>query len=70
MPPSPPRRSAAVRPSDPFFDKPYEALVASAEATGLGADSNPSHGLWPGTPAPSRNIRPKRKVASLLGGGQ
>jgi hypothetical protein len=58
-----PRRPSASR--DPFFDKPYEP-------TGTGAAS------WetvakPGTPplasrGLSPNIRPKKKVASLLGG--
>jgi superfamily II DNA/RNA helicase len=58
-----PRRPSASR--DPFFDKPYEP-------TGSGAAS------WetvakPGTPplasrGMSPNIRPKKKVASLLGG--
>jgi superfamily II DNA/RNA helicase len=57
-----PRRQAS---SDPFFDKPYEARAS---------DEPPS---WEksapgGTPSPSRapNIRAKRKVASLLGGGR
>ena len=59
-----PRRSAP--PSDPLFDKPYEA---PAEATDKPAweqkasmPSAPVRGLSP-------NIRSKRKVASLLGGG-
>ena len=62
-----PRRAPAA-PRDPFFDKPYEPSAA--------ADSAPA---WEATakaaPAPARgglspNIRPKRKVASLLGGNR
>jgi len=58
-----PRRSVAA--TDPFFDKPYEP-------SGSGA------ALWEKGPAPaavaskallSPNIKPKKKVASLLGGG-
>jgi superfamily II DNA/RNA helicase len=59
-----PRRAAPSR--DPFFDRPYEASAestpaweASAKAT---ASIAPGRGLTP-------NIRPKKKVASLLGGG-
>jgi ATP-dependent RNA helicase RhlE len=56
----------ARAPSDPFFDKPYEP--------GLSADAAPA---WDkkGVPQPaavrglSPNIRSKRKVAMLLGGG-
>ena len=61
-----PRRAAA--PSDPFFDKPYEptgaggaSWEASSKATAV--SSVASRGLSP-------NIKAKRKVASLLGGGQ
>jgi hypothetical protein len=58
-----PRRPSAP-PSDPFFDKPYEP-------SGTGSAS------WERGPAPaapaktsvSPNIRPKKKVGSLLGGG-
>ena len=62
----PPERRAAApapAPSDPLFDKPYEP-------SGSGAPQ------WeqPASPAPVRravspNIKPKRKVAALLGGG-
>jgi superfamily II DNA/RNA helicase len=60
-----PRRAAPSR--DPFFDKPYEAAaVESAPAWEASAKSAasmaPGRGLAP-------NIRPKKKVASLLGGG-
>jgi superfamily II DNA/RNA helicase len=59
--PEPARVRAA---SDPFFDQPYEA---SATATPAWDAAKPA------TPAPTRtglssNIRPKKKVASLLGG--
>jgi ATP-dependent RNA helicase RhlE len=50
-------------PADPFFDKPYEAAGNEPAAWERAASA---------TPAPARNvspnIRPKRKVASLLGG--
>ena len=57
-----PRRQAST---DPFFDKPYEARASDEPPSW--EKSAPS-----GTPTPSRapNIRPKRKVASLLGGGR
>ena len=62
-----PRRAAS---SDPFFDKPYEPSV-SLVGTGdkpaweqkAAAAALPARGLSP-------NIRNKRKVASLLGGGK
>ncbi|WP_425261549.1 DEAD/DEAH box helicase [Rubrivivax sp. RP6-9] len=61
--PERPRRSAS---SDPFFDKPYEPSGTGAAAWEKGAA--------PTAPAVasskvSPNIKPKRKVASLLGGG-
>jgi len=61
-----PRPPAAPHKSrDPFFDKPYEAVEAAAAAE------------WERAPAPAPtgrgvmapNIRSKRKVAALLGGG-
>ena len=60
-----PRRTAPSR--DPFFDRPYEpADVAAAPAweatTKATANIVSGRGLTP-------NIRPKKKVASLLGGG-
>ncbi|MFT3817629.1 MAG: DEAD/DEAH box helicase [Rubrivivax sp.] len=57
------RRSPAPLPvmSDPFFDRPYEASAS--------ADTAPS---WERTkaerPGKTPNIRPKKKLASLLGG--
>lgn len=51
-------------PKDPFFDKPYESSEREQPAS------------WERGPAPqapvrlSPNIRPKRKVAALLGGGK
>jgi superfamily II DNA/RNA helicase len=58
---------AAPRPAaDPFFDKPYEPSASS--------DAPPAwEAAKPAAPAPralSPNIRPKRKVASLLGGNR
>ncbi|MFO1337533.1 MAG: DEAD/DEAH box helicase [Burkholderiaceae bacterium] len=57
------RREPRSAPRDPFFDKPYEPTPTDGPAA------------WeksaPATPAPNRlspNIRPKRKVAALLGG--
>jgi len=57
-----PRRAPAP-PADPLFDKPYEPSVA---------EPPPSEPATP-VPAPARaglspNIRPRRKVAALLGG--
>jgi superfamily II DNA/RNA helicase len=59
-PPREPRRSAPA--SDPFFDRPYEAPDSQVPPQ------------WEPPPPPasgvrSPNIRPKKKVASLLGGG-
>jgi superfamily II DNA/RNA helicase len=58
------RRAPRSAPVDPFFDKPYE------EPSGA-ADEAPA---WEAAPKPapralSPNIRPKKKVAALLGGG-
>jgi len=58
-PPSAPRR-APPPPGDPLFDRPYEPS-SSAEA--------PAWERAPAPPARTPNIRTKRKVASLLGGG-
>ncbi len=59
-----PRRAPAPqRASDPFFDKPYEPRAA---------DTPPAWEKSPASPAAkllTPNIRPKKKVAALLGGG-
>ncbi|EHR72916.1 DNA/RNA helicase, superfamily II [Burkholderiales bacterium JOSHI_001] len=58
-----PRRAAGPA-ADPFFDKPYEAPATTEAPAWERADpapAAPGHGV-------SRNIRPKRKVAALLGG--
>jgi ATP-dependent RNA helicase RhlE len=52
-----PRRA----PADPFFDKPYEPPAAAAPA----AWEKPAAAS---APAPSRNIKGRRMVATLLGG--
>ena len=62
-----PRRSMQP-PADPFFEKPYEPPAAGADKPAwelkgaAAAAAAPVRGLSP-------NIRSKRKVASLLGGG-
>ena len=63
-----PRRSFAppAPPSDPFFDKPYEPTAISADKPAWeqkGVVAAQARGLSP-------NIRSKRKVGSLLGGGK
>ena len=60
-----PRRSYAP-PRDPFFDQPYVPQASNAPAAWENTD--------PVVPTPSHtrvspNIRPKRKLAALLGGG-
>ena len=54
-----PMRRLSVPAGDPFFDKPYEPSAATSPT-------------WerakPDVPARAPNIRPKKKVASLLGG--
>ncbi len=63
---APRRAPAPSRSSDPFFDQPYEPKAAGSP------ESAPA---WEKTAAPaagklpSPNIRPKKKVAALLGGG-
>jgi superfamily II DNA/RNA helicase len=60
----PPRRVATAS-RDPFFDKPYEPSSSEGQAAwetaARAAAPGPTRGLSP-------NIRPKRKVPSLLGG--
>ena len=57
-------RRAPQRPSDPFFDQPYEPSGSGAPAweSGKGAAAPVARPFSP-------NIRTKKKVASLLGGG-
>jgi len=56
-------RAARPASSDPFFDRPYEASG--------GAESPAWDAAKPAVPLPAKspNIRPKKKVGSLLGGG-
>ncbi|MFM8665614.1 MAG: hypothetical protein ACKOE3_05530, partial [Betaproteobacteria bacterium] len=55
--PRPPQRS-----NDPFFDRPYEPTAADQKpAWETEAPAKPTSGV-------SRNIKPRRKVATLLGG--
>ena len=65
-PPSAPRRSESRASRDPFFDQPYDAGDrAEPAAWERNAPSQPAASA--GRVSPS--IRPKRKVAALLGGG-
>jgi superfamily II DNA/RNA helicase len=58
-------RSPSRATADPFFDKPYEpASTGGAPAWEAEKPAAPAH------PGRSPNIRPKRKVASLLGGSK
>jgi len=51
----------AKPPSDPFFDKPYEASATTAEPAWEKRAAPVARGLSP-------NIKPKKKVAALFGG--
>jgi ATP-dependent RNA helicase RhlE len=63
-----PRRVAP--PSDPFFDRPYEPTPTGAGASWeKGAAATTAHAAPAARSLLSPNIRPKKKVASLLGGG-
>ena len=63
----PPARRPSLPGGDPFFDRPYEPSTAAAAPAPVGAEAvKPQAALKPGAP----NIRPKKKVASLLGGGR
>jgi ATP-dependent RNA helicase RhlE len=67
-PPERARRSSP--PADPFFDKPYEPTRTEAAASWEKGAAAPAAGGVPAARGPlSPNIRPKKKVASLLGGG-
>jgi ATP-dependent RNA helicase RhlE len=65
--PSAPRASAPRRNEsrDPFFDKPYEAPAGAELAAWDKKDAAPAPSSGSGL---SRFIKPKRKVATLLGG--
>lgn len=58
-------RAPPPAPRDPFFDRPYEASGSGGAAweKGAAATPAPAHKLSP-------NIKPKRKVAALLGGSK
>jgi ATP-dependent RNA helicase RhlE len=58
-PPAPPR--------DPFFDRPYEA-PGSDTPPAWEADAKAAAPATPAARTPSPNIKPKKKVAALLGG--
>jgi ATP-dependent RNA helicase RhlE len=64
--PAAPRAPAPQKSRDPFFDRPYEASSTSAQAPEW---EKPAAGTPVGRAALTANIRSKRKVASLLGGG-
>ncbi|MBL8342537.1 MAG: DEAD/DEAH box helicase [Rubrivivax sp.] len=53
---------------DPFFDRPYEP-AGSGEATWERSPADKAAATMPVRQGLSPNIRPKKKVASLLGGG-
>jgi ATP-dependent RNA helicase RhlE len=60
------RRPPPIAPTDPLFDQPYEASDSAAphwEVSQPPAPPNPRRAV-------SANIKPRRKVASLLGGGR
>ena len=61
-----PSRPAPRRaPADPFFDKPYEPSASAEPAAWEAKDASPAAPAGSGL---SRFIKPKRKVAALLGG--
>jgi superfamily II DNA/RNA helicase len=67
----PSRPSARQAPADPFFDRPYEPSgsgEASWEKTPAASAGTPAPAPAPARSALSPNLRPKRKVAALLGG--
>jgi ATP-dependent RNA helicase RhlE len=64
VPPAP-RAPAPSKSRDPFFDRPYEASTNAAPPSWEAAPPQPPVGRA----ALSANIRAKRKVAALLGGG-
>jgi len=60
-----PDRRPSAPPADPFFDRPYEASATSAPAWEPAVKTAPA-----ATRTLSPNIKPKRKVAALLGGAK
>ncbi len=59
-----PERRPPAKSADPFFDQPYEATATAApawEPTAKAGASSATRGLSP-------SIKPRRKVAALLGG--
>jgi ATP-dependent RNA helicase RhlE len=58
-----PRYAPPAPPKDPFFDQPYEASGAGGASWEKSTAPAPAHKLSP-------NIKPKRKVAALLGGSK
>nr|WP_110400309.1 DEAD/DEAH box helicase [Sphaerotilus hippei] len=59
----PPVRSSRAPAGDPFFDRPYEADSKAAPVwESAPAPAHAGHG------APSRPLKPRRKIATLLGG--
>jgi superfamily II DNA/RNA helicase len=67
----PPARvpAAPAKPRDPFFDRPYEASVPEGAKPSWEKDAAATPSAPVGRAALSANIRSKRKVAALLGGG-
>ncbi|MCY7314836.1 MAG: hypothetical protein LH480_04255, partial [Rubrivivax sp.] len=75
-------RRVATPASDPFFDRPYEpsgtggaaweaggkAPTGASTGTGSSTSSTSSSSATAGVRGLSSSIKPKRKVASLLGG--
>jgi len=59
------RREPQLAPADPLFDQPYEPSGTAAPAWEASQPAPPSTRR-----AVSSNIKPRRKVASLLGGGR
>jgi hypothetical protein len=62
----PVRAPAPQKSRDPFFDKPYEASPVTADKPEW-EKAAPTQAV--GRPSISANIRAKRKVPALLGGG-
>jgi hypothetical protein len=61
------RAPAPQKSRDPFFDRPYEASATTGDKAEWEAIA-PAPAV--GRPSISANIRAKRKVAALLGGGK